>query len=116
MAAWECVVPGAARAKGRPRVTGQGTFTPAPTMRWEAQVRAAFMALHGAPRTGRRVAVAIEFTRRGVDVDNVAKAICDALNGVAYLDDGQVDELLVRRCPVGRGQPQFARVRVEEIA
>lgn len=29
-------------------------------------------------------------TRRRVDMDNVAKCIMDALNGLAYLDDGQV--------------------------
>lgn len=31
------------------------------------------------------------------DVDNVAKLVMDALNGVAYMDDKQVTELQVRR-------------------
>lgn len=31
------------------------------------------------------------------DADNIAKIICDALNGVAYKDDTQVVELRVRK-------------------
>lgn len=32
------------------------------------------------------------------DVDNLAKAILDALNGIAYLDDSQIQELDVVKC------------------
>lgn len=32
------------------------------------------------------------------DLDNVAKAICDGMNGFAYDDDSQVDKLVVHRC------------------
>ena len=45
------------------------------------------------------------------DVDNCAKSICDALNGIAYLDDSQIIELTVRRA-VDRERPR-AVVRVE---
>jgi Holliday junction resolvase RusA-like endonuclease len=31
------------------------------------------------------------------DVDNIAKIYCDALNGIAYLDDNLVAELTVRK-------------------
>lgn len=31
------------------------------------------------------------------DADNVAKAICDALNGQAYRDDAQIAALYVRK-------------------
>jgi Holliday junction resolvase RusA-like endonuclease len=31
------------------------------------------------------------------DIDNIAKIICDALNGVAYKDDTQVVELIMRK-------------------
>ena len=31
------------------------------------------------------------------DGDNIAKAVCDALNGVAYKDDSQVVDLTVRK-------------------
>lgn len=31
------------------------------------------------------------------DCDNIAKVICDALNGIAYTDDKQIVELIVRK-------------------
>lgn len=31
------------------------------------------------------------------DGDNVAKAVCDALNGIAYKDDAQVVDLIIRK-------------------
>ena len=39
------------------------------------------------------------------DCDNIAKAILDALNGVAYKDDSQVAELVVKN---GLGRKHFA--------
>jgi Holliday junction resolvase RusA-like endonuclease len=33
------------------------------------------------------------------DVDNLAKAVMDALNCVAYVDDSQVIELVIRKFP-----------------
>ena len=35
--------------------------------------------------------------RRRRDLDNCAKSICDGLNGIVYLDDAQIAELIVRR-------------------
>lgn len=35
-----------------------------------------------------------------LDVDNVAKPILDALNGIGYDDDGQVVELISRKTPL----------------
>lgn len=37
------------------------------------------------------------FYRGKMDVDNVAKSVLDGLNGVAYEDDDQVVELLIRK-------------------
>ena len=51
--------------------------------------------------------------RRRRDVDNCAKSICDALNGIAYLDDSQIIELTVRRA-VDRERPR-AIVTVEAV-
>lgn len=36
-------------------------------------------------------------TRHARDIDNAAKMVLDALNGVAWADDSQVDDLRVRR-------------------
>ena len=49
--------------------------------------------------------------RRRRDVDNCAKSICDALNGIAYEDDSQIVELIIRR-HIDRERPR-AEVIVE---
>ena len=41
------------------------------------------------------------------DADNIAKAVCDALNGIAYKDDSQVVDLTVRKY-----YSKFPRVQV----
>lgn len=49
---------------------------------------------------GRRFAMAIEaaFPTRGrTDLDNIAKQVGDALNGIVWDDDSQIDELHVKR-------------------
>lgn len=43
--------------------------------------------------------------RRG-DLDNLAKAILDAANGVLWDDDRQVDGLFVRRLPSDKANPR----------
>lgn len=48
------------------------------------------------------------------DVDNIAKAVMDALNGVAYEDDSQVVSLSVLKCDRTRN-PTRMRVTVTEI-
>ena len=37
------------------------------------------------------------FPTKKPDVDNIAKAVCDALNGVAYKDDSQIVRLFVHK-------------------
>jgi Holliday junction resolvase RusA-like endonuclease len=107
-------VPGIPVAKQRPRVTRRGiTFTPAKTLNYETYVRELFAvqyptfkpltgpimlkvwAYFPIPRgTSKRTRELMESgsIRRDKrpDYDNLAKAISDALNGVAYDDDGQI--------------------------
>lgn len=47
------------------------------------------------------------------DADNVAKAVCDALQGVAYRDDAQAD-FCVRRYYGAAGEPAHTEIRVLE--
>lgn len=43
-------------------------------------------------------AIEVTYPTRGrADLDNVAKQVCDALNGILWVDDSQVDELHVKR-------------------
>jgi Holliday junction resolvase RusA-like endonuclease len=43
------------------------------------------------------VSITYYYLDRGMDIDNLAKPICDALKGFVYDDDGQIVELLVRK-------------------
>lgn len=90
------VVPGEPFSKARPRVTRHGnTYTPAPTVAAQARVRAAYLREHAAaPRAHGVVGVSLTFhryERHARDADNMIKAVLDALNGVAYDDDSQVE-------------------------
>ena len=88
----------------------------AETVAWAA--RAALRAMPPPPRIvhqpdGRRYAVALDFTlvppkgrahRR--DLDKLARSVLDALTGIVWLDDEQVDKLEVVKGIVGPGRPK----------
>lgn len=117
------LIPGEPTGKGRPRFTKSGyAYTPERTASYEQAVRQAYkaefpgeepipagvpvavkiMAGYGIPKstskvkTGRMLAGEIRPTKKP-DADNVAKAICDALNGLAYHDDSQITMLCVSK-------------------
>jgi crossover junction endodeoxyribonuclease RusA len=50
-----------------------------------------------------------------MDVDNVAKSVLDGLNGVAYEDDNQVVELLVRKYKVTRKEEERVEIEIREF-
>lgn len=83
--------------KGRPRVTRNGTYTPKATRDAEQRVRealAAEVALVGAPDptyAWKLYLTAYRYERRARDGDNLAKLVMDALNGVTWADDSQVE-------------------------
>lgn len=78
--------------KARPRVTKRGTFTPERTRCYEAAIRnvASLMVSRDWP-TDRRYRLHVGFTGRS-DGDNVFKSVADALEGIFYANDRQVDE------------------------
>lgn len=93
------VILGTPIPKARPRVYRGRAVTPPRTLHYEALVKLAAKAARVRP-TDARVAISLAFfqpTLRRCDLDNLAKAVLDGLNGVAYLDDSQVDELHVYR-------------------
>lgn len=121
-------VPGVPQGKGRPRVTRNGTFTPKKTRDYEKKVRDCYIAQGGqmfpddTPLFASITAIfpipsGLSKKRRALfngkrhckkpDADNVAKAILDALNGVAYRDDSAVSSLIV-----GKSYGDDARVIV----
>ena len=112
-------VPGEPRGKGRPKFARRGnfvkTYTDAKTASYEDQIR--FYALkamgdskviEGAVRVfvSIRMAVPKSYSQKRreaclngsdkplkkPDWDNVAKSICDAMNGIIYVDDTQIVE------------------------
>lgn len=109
------------QGKQRPRwnTVRRRTYTPAATRRAESIVREEFRKVYGSqtPPTPKKTPVAVRIVVRKAlptsspkslaseidytlpDLDNVAKLVLDALNGVAYEDDRQVQELIVERGP-----------------
>lgn len=111
----EFIVEGDPQWKARPRFSQKsGTvYTPAKTVRYERLIRKAFLDARGEtipagcyvaitvdayfriPKSytkGKRLACQHNVNRpaKKPDIDNVLKAVMDALNGVAYEDDKQV--------------------------
>nr|DAF04112.1 MAG TPA: Endodeoxyribonuclease RusA [Caudoviricetes sp.] len=123
---------GKVRGKGRPRFTRGGhAYTPKATRDYEAAIREAYM---NAPRKPREpfsgpIAVSIltyrqlpKSTPKSVfsepdthkpDIDNVAKVILDALNGVAWEDDAQVVSLTVSKLKRTRS-PEKLSISIHE--
>jgi Holliday junction resolvase RusA-like endonuclease len=122
------VVKGEPVAKPRPRVVTQEgrthAYTPKHAKEWEETVQW-FAAQHrpATPLDG-PLAVALIFylprpktvkrPRPSVrpDIDNYAKAVMDALNGVMWKDDGQIVKL---HCEKRYGEPRV-EIEIQEVA
>lgn len=90
-------IPGEPASKERPRFGRGRTYTPLRTQAAEQRVIDAYdLACPLLDPLIGRVAVRIHFyngNHRRRDIDNMTKLILDALNGVAYNDDWQIDRL-----------------------
>ena len=120
------VVPGQPIGKGRPRFARGRTYTPARTKEYEQRigsiarqemescsweitplpVKLTVLAQFEIPKSWtqkkKHQALLGEITPGRPDIDNVAKAVLDALNGIVYDDDAQVTHLVVKKV---YGQP-----------
>ncbi len=117
-------VPGEPQGKARARTCGGHTYTPEKTVLYENLIKTEYARQCGnlkfatlSDGTAQPVAVRIEAVygipksyskkkreralngelapTKKPDADNIAKVVCDALNGVAYVDDTQVIDLRV---------------------
>lgn len=115
---------GEPQGKARPRVirNRNGTvraYTPQKTKDYEWEIAKAYIAAAGDRICVGAVEISIDATMRipkstskkmrekmlrdqvmpqkKPDVDNIAKAVCDALNGIAYRDDSQVTLLVAKK-------------------
>lgn len=115
----EFTVPGMPRGKGRPRFGGGHAYTDNKTRDYEQLIRLCYQREAGTYDFPGAVCLAIRVvlpvpksdsrrTRtdkltghipptRKPDVDNVAKVVMDALNGLAWADDKQVTQLSVAK-------------------
>lgn len=105
--AYSFVVPGEAVPKQSFRFKrGGGSFQPERVRNWQEVVKLAGQAQRPKPSLGQMRGtwgVALTFyrkTRRAVDVDNLSKAVLDALQGVFWLNDQSVVELHVGKIQV----------------
>ena len=107
-------VPGQPVPKARARTVRGHSYTPEPTRRYERAVAVLAQAAGLRPTTAPIVLTVVAYMgdRRRRDVDNIAKAIQDALNGVAYADDSQIVDLHAHK-RIDRDYPR-AVVTVEE--
>lgn len=110
----EFTVKGLPVAKGRPRVTRYGTYTPRKTKDYEKLVQYSFKNQYKGQALQGALKIRIDFymyipkntskkrrklkndkeilpTKRP-DFDNLTKSITDALNGLAFEDDNQIAE------------------------
>lgn len=104
-------VPGTPVGKGRPRVTSHGTYTPQKTRDYEQKIRLCWESQSGVVMPSRAPLMAeirayfpipksVSKRKRDdmegafhiarPDCDNIAKAILDSLNGLAYHDDSAI--------------------------
>jgi len=120
-------VEGKPQAKARPRVTrnGQHTYTPAKTkeyqklVQWsfnaqkcqklEGYIKADIIMCYPFPKSmskKNRFKAARGEIRPAVkpDIDNVLKAVFDALNGLAYNDDNQIIEVMAKKVYAEEGR------------
>lgn len=92
--------------KARARVTMHGTYTPAATRAYEAQIREVWDSVPrpDMPECVRLDVIFFRSTRRHVDLDNLVKCVKDALNERAYTDDWRVHDLRARKFYTTKGR------------
>ena len=114
-------VPGKPKGKGRPRFSNGHPYTDAQTRGYECQIVANYRRIAGAFKFPEDVFLSIKihqympipksaskanrermvkgetYPSAKPDLDNVIKAVLDALNGVAYKDDARVVGILSRK-------------------
>lgn len=118
MAEISFLIYGEPKGKARPRVTRYGTYTPESTRKYEALVRKswqesgaepfpddatlyctihAHFAIPNSYTKKRKRELAFAPHTKKPDCDNVAKAVLDALNGLAFHDDSAIAKLVVEK-------------------
>lgn len=118
------IVDGQIKPKQRPFVTRKKTFTPTETLNSEKLIKETFLKQYKnitPNKSGYGVIIKIfvkkpkkakYFYPAKFDIDNVAKTVLDALNGVIWIDDSQVIQLLVQK---SFAEKSYVEITVDEI-
>ena len=90
-----------AQPQERARVTSRGNYTPAQTTEFRNALGwLARAAMRGRKPSEARLALALLAERRSrahaIDSDNIIKAVGDALQGIVYVNDNQIDEHVMK--------------------
>ncbi|NLL20008.1 MAG: RusA family crossover junction endodeoxyribonuclease [Clostridia bacterium] len=116
--AYRIIIPGRPVPKGRPRLGMRGkkafVYTPTATKEYEKLVGWVAKCSGCKPIDGAVAVTLTVYTRGKMDVDNMAKSILDGLNGVAYEDDDQVVELLVKKHKVKATRDERVEIEIRE--
>ncbi len=91
------VVEGEPVPKQSYRAAKKGGYTDPRVKSWQEKIAwQAKLAMQGNPPTDQEVSMRVIFilgNHRRIDLDNLNKAVADALNGIVYLDDSQITSL-----------------------
>ena len=122
--------------KGRPRFTRRGsyvtTYTPRDTQKYEEKIKEVYLyqeckkfendplkikitAYYKPPESisqKKKKELIGTWRDKKPDIDNIAKIVCDALNGVAYKDDNQIALMLVAKL---YGEEDKLIVEIDEL-
>jgi Holliday junction resolvase RusA-like endonuclease len=112
-------VHGEPKTKGRPRFSRTGkAYTPKETLEAEKVIRDAFIEAAGDVTFTNNVGIECAFfvgTKRRKDIDNMVKLVQDALNGVGFGDDSQINVEMAARFYSTPGQARSLITVFESI-
>jgi Holliday junction resolvase RusA-like endonuclease len=109
------------KAKQRPRFNGRHAYTPASTRFYEKAIKAFLTNAYKGALIPKSIPVGVDLAFNvpqlkkpvrdmptvGLDVDNAAKAILDAMNGIVFEDDSQVCDLNLKKRYASEGYIQI---------
>ncbi len=127
-------VQGKIHGKARPRVTKNGTYTPQKTKEYERLITYSYYseyqnkykpffenmplkmtitAYFAIPKTLKNKIANNQYVTKKPDADNIAKIVCDALNGIIYKDDNQIAELIIKKVYTDENPRLF--IKIEDL-
>lgn len=129
------IVNGKPTGKGRPRLSRWGVYTPNKTVAYENLVKFSYLQATDDKLVNCAIKIKIwayfeppksiskkkyneligkAYTKKP-DIDNIGKAILDALNGIAYEDDNQIAELVVHKTYDKKARAVIDIEKIEEV-